>query len=78
MLYLIGLIVLLGAAAAYMLTKKHPEAPVVTTSEDKKPAGWMDLGGDPNADKYTSKVNEALQSSDVEAKTRKTRTKKAE
>ena len=76
MLYLIGLIVLLGGVAAYMLTKKHPEAPVVTTSEDKKPAGWMDLGGDPNADKYTSKVNQSLQENDAKAK--KTRTKKAE
>lgn len=76
MLYLIGLIVLLGGVAAYMLTKKHPEAPVVTTSEDKKPAGWMDLGGDPNADKYTSKVNQSLQEND--AATKKTKAKKAQ
>lgn len=76
MLYLIGLIVLLGAVAAYMLTKKHPEAPVVTTSEDEKPAGWMDLGGDPNADKYTSKVNQSLQENDAKAK--KAKAKKAE
>lgn len=88
MLYLIGLIVILGAIAAFMLTKKHPEAPVVTTSEDKKPATWMSPVENPEA--FISSQMSAVESaslaakasisteSSVAPKAKKTKTKKDE
>ncbi len=71
MLTLIAILTVFFAIGAYLIIKKPVASEVKTTSEDEKPAGWMDLGGDPNADKYTSKVNESLQENDTKAKKKK-------
>ena len=68
MLTLIIILTAFVAISAFCIIKKPVASDVKTTSEDVKAAGWMDLGGDPNANKYTSKVNESLQENDAKAK----------
>lgn len=65
------ILAIFAGIGAFLIIKKPIASEVKTTSEDEKPAGWMDLGGDPNADKYTSKVNESLQENDAKAKKKK-------
>lgn len=71
MLTFVAILTVFFAIGAFLIIKKPIASEVKTTSEDEKPAGWMDLGGDPNADKYTSKVNESLQENDTKAKKKK-------
>lgn len=68
MLTLIIILTVFVGVGAFLIIKKPIASEVKTTSEDKPAAGWMDLGGDPNANKYTSKVNESLQENDAKAK----------
>lgn len=71
MLTLAIILAVFTGIGAFLIIKKPIASEVKTTSEDKKPAGWMDLGGDPNANKYTNKVNESLQENDAKAKKKK-------
>lgn len=71
MLTLVIILAIFFGVGAFLIIKKPIASEVKTTSEDEKSATWMDLGGDPNADKYTSQVDESIRENHEKATKRK-------